>query len=69
MWRLGIVALIAAAIFVAVYVAVLPLRRRAPACREFAADGAAVELGAGLGIGLVLFSAVVAVIARSAGIA
>lgn len=61
-----VVAILAAAIFVGVYVAFSRFVERRPA-REFALRGAAVELGAGLGIGLVLFSCVVAVIAAFGG--
>src|SRR3569623_3116871 len=57
---------IAAAIFVAVY-AVLCLVGEGRPVREFALKGAAAELGVGLGIGLVLFSTVVAVIAAFGG--
>lgn len=60
-----IVAVITSAIFVGVYVAFCIFERR-PA-REFATRGAALELGAGLAIGLVLFSSVVAVIAAFGG--
>lgn len=63
--RLG-VAVIAAAIFVAVYAAFCRFVEGRPV-REFALKGAAAELGAGLGIGLVLFSSVVAVIALFGG--
>jgi len=61
-----VVAILAAAIFVGVYVAFCILVERRPA-REFATRGAAIELGAGLGIGLILFSSVVAVIALLGG--
>jgi membrane protease YdiL (CAAX protease family) len=61
-----VVAILAAAIFVAVYIAFCILVERRPA-REFATRGAAIELGAGLGIGLILFSSVVAVIALFGG--
>jgi membrane protease YdiL (CAAX protease family) len=60
------VAIIAAAIFVAVYAAFCRVVEGRPV-REFALKGAAAELGAGLGIGLVLFSSVVAVIALFGG--
>jgi membrane protease YdiL (CAAX protease family) len=61
-----VVAILAAAIFVGVYVAFCILIERRPA-REFATRGALTELGAGLGIGLVLFSCVVGVIALLGG--
>jgi len=61
-----VVAIIAAAIFVAVY-AVFCLVVEGRPVREFALKGAAAELGVGLGIGLVLFSTVVAVIAAFGG--
>lgn len=61
-----IVAILGAAIFVAVYVAFCRFIEGRPA-REFGSHGAAVELGIGLGIGLLLFSAVVAVIAACGG--
>jgi len=61
-----VVAILAAAIFVAIYVAFCRFVERRPA-REFATRGAVAELGAGLGIGLVLFSAIVGVIALFGG--
>lgn len=61
-----VVAILAAAIFVAIYVAFCLFIERRPA-REFATPGAVAELGAGLGIGLVLFSAIVGVIALFGG--
>ncbi len=56
----------AAAIFVGAYVLFCRLIERRPAS-EFGLRGAAVELAAGIGIGLVLFSAIVAVIAALGG--
>ncbi|MDB5677764.1 type II CAAX endopeptidase family protein [Sphingomonas bacterium] len=61
-----LIAIIAAAIFVAVYAAFCLVVEGRPV-REFALNGAVAELGAGLGIGLVLFSSVVAVIALFGG--
>ena len=61
-----VVAIIAAGIFVAVYAVFCRVVEGRPV-REFALKGAAVELGAGLGIGLILFSIVVAVIAAFGG--
>jgi membrane protease YdiL (CAAX protease family) len=60
------VAIIAAAIFVAVYAAFCRVVEGRPVS-ELAVKGAAAELGAGLVIGLVLFSSVVAVIALFGG--
>ncbi|HEX4693338.1 type II CAAX endopeptidase family protein [Sphingomonas sp.] len=61
-----IVAIVSAAIFVGVYAAFCLVVEGRPV-REFALRGAATELGAGLAIGLVLFSTVVAVIAAFGG--
>lgn len=61
-----IVAIIVTAIFVAVYIGFCRFVERRPA-REFALRGAAAELAIGLGVGLLLFSSVVAVIALFGG--
>lgn len=60
------IAIAAAAIFVAIYVAFCRVIERRPA-REFALRGAAAELGIGIVTGLLLFSTIVGVIALCGG--
>lgn len=66
-WLAVLVAILVAAIFVAFYCAFVGLVERRPVVAEFALNGWARELGAGLLGGLLLFSVVVGIIAAFGG--
>ena len=66
-WLAVLVAILVAAIFVAFYCAFVRLVERRPVVAEFALNGWARELGAGLLGGLLLFSVVVGIIAAFGG--
>lgn len=66
-WLAVLVAILVAAIFVAFYCAFVRLVERRPVVAEFALNGWARELGAGLLGGLLLFSVVIGIIAAFGG--
>jgi membrane protease YdiL (CAAX protease family) len=66
-WVTVLVAILVAAIFVAFYCAFVRLVERRPVVAEFAPNGWARELGAGLLSGVILFSIVVGIIAALGG--
>ena len=68
-WLAVLVAILVAVIFIAFYCAFVRLVERRPVVAEFALNGWAKELGAGLLSGFLLFSVVIGIIAAAGGYA